>query len=126
MGAVKSYRDLIVWQCAVDLAVECEAVSRLLPRSHRASLAMQLRRSAGSVPANIAEGNGRLTRADYLRHLSIANGSLMELETHLRMIERMRLVPAADVLRATELSSRVGRLLNGLIRALRASRKDSK
>jgi four helix bundle protein len=117
-----AFRQLKAWQRAVDLVVECDAIVGLLPRTHRATLGVQIRRAAASVPANIAEGNGRRTRADYLRHLSIANGSLMELETHLIVADRLRLVPAVRIASAMTLSGHAGRLLHGLIRALRASR----
>ena len=88
---------------------------------------MQIRRASASVPANIAEGNGRRTRPDYLRHLSIANGSLLELESHLLLAERLRIVDAARLARAADLSGHVGRMLHGLIRSLtRADLPDSR
>lgn len=120
-----SFQQLRVWQRAVDLAVECDGIVRSLPRAYRGSLGVQLRRAATSVPANIAEGSGRRTRADYLRHLSIANGSLMELETHLFLADRLRLGPADRIASALTLSGHTGRLLHGLIRALRRPRSQA-
>lgn len=80
-----------------------------------------MERAAVSVPANIAEGAGRRSRADFLRHLSIANGSLRELETHLMLAERLRLVPGDEIASALAIASETGRLLAGLLRSLRAS-----
>ena len=80
---IRSYRDLLVWQKEMDLVVESYRIAALLPKSETYGFAIQIQRSAVSVPANIAEGHGRDHLGDYLRHLSIANGSLMELETPL-------------------------------------------
>ena len=117
---VRSYRDLKVWERSVELTVECHALAKRLSRRSAGPLAGQLERAAISIPSNIAEGNGRRTRADYLRHLSVANGSLLELETQLILLERMGLLSTEDLTRATQLASEVGRLLNGLIRKLKS------
>ena len=82
-SAIRTYRDLLVWQKAVDVAVAVLRFSSRLRTPPVYALADQLRRAALSVPANIAEGHGRRSRGDYIRFLSIANGSLRELETHL-------------------------------------------
>jgi len=79
---VKSYRDLQVWQKAMDLVAESYTLSAKLPKTETFGLASQIQRAAVSIPANIAEGHGREHLGDYLHHLSVANGSLMELETH--------------------------------------------
>jgi four helix bundle protein len=118
---VLSYRDLKVWERSVDLTVECHALAKRLSRKSAGALAGQLERAAISIPSNIAEGNGRRTRADYLRHLSVANGSLLELETQLVLLERMELLGSGDLARAFQLASEVGRLLNGLIRKLKST-----
>src|SRR5262249_50090727 len=80
---LQSYRDLKVWQRALDMTVECYRLSRTLPGSEVYGLSSQIRRASVSVPANIAEGHGRKHLGDYLHHPSVARGSLMELETHL-------------------------------------------
>ena len=109
---IRDYRDLIAWQRAMDLAVACERVSGELP-PRAAILATQIRRAAGSVHANIAEGNGRFSRPDYVRFLSIANGSVKELESHLTFAARAYARTAAlDA--ALRLSAEVSRLLTGL------------
>ncbi len=80
---IRSYRDLIVWQKGMDLVVECYRLSKKLPASEQYGLSAQIQRSAASIPANIAEGHARRHTGDYVHHLSMAVGSLAELETHL-------------------------------------------
>ena len=90
MGAeLRSYRDLKVWQRAVDMVEEVYSLSRRLPSEEKFGLTSQLRRAAVSVPANIAEGYARAQRGEYLQHLSIARGSLAEVETLLTLAARL-------------------------------------
>jgi four helix bundle protein len=84
-----NYRELRVWQKAVDLTVEVYRLTESFPKKEIYGISAQARRSAISVAANIAEGHGRLHLGDYIHHLSIARGSIMELETHLLMSERL-------------------------------------
>ena len=93
----KTHRDLIAWQAGMKLLVEAYRVARELPDVERYGLAAQLRRAAVSIPANIAEGFGRSTRGDYLRHLAIASGSLRELQTHLEAIVLLRYLPEDEI-----------------------------
>jgi len=81
--AVLSYRDLQVWQKAMDFVVECYRAAEQFPKTETYGLVIQLQRSAVSVPANIAEGQGRNHTREFINHLSMAYGSLMEVETHL-------------------------------------------
>lgn len=115
---IKSYRDLDVWRLSMDLVVACYQVSALLPTSETYGLRSQLRRAAISIPANIAEGHGRDHLGDYLRHLSIANGSLMELETHLLLSVRLGYLKAERVENIQQSASKIGRMLSGLSRKL--------
>jgi four helix bundle protein len=115
---IRSYRDLKVWQRAMELAVECHVLTRGFPRRNSSGLVAQLERTAGSVPANIAEGCGRRSRADYVRHLAIANGSLLEAETHVILAARLGLIKPSDLTRVLGISAEVGRMLAGLIRRL--------
>ena len=114
----RSYRELLVWQRSMQLAVRCHVLARSLPRGGSAGLAAQIERAPGSVPANIAEGCGRRTRPDYLRHLGIANGSLLELETHVLLAAELKLVTPERLGEVLTMSAEVGRLLAGLIRRL--------
>jgi four helix bundle protein len=112
---IRSYRDLRVWQKGVDLAVESYRAARRLPRSEVYGLSIQIQRAAVSIPANIAEGHGRDHLGDYLHHLSIANGSLMELETHLLVASRLTHLRSSDIEPVLLRSAEVGRMLNGLV-----------
>ena len=81
MAEIRTYRDLIVWQKSMALVTDVYRVTRVFPKNEQYGLTSQLRRCAVSIPSNIAEGYGRRASNDYLRFLSIANGSLFELQT---------------------------------------------
>ena len=115
------HRDLVVWQKAMDLVVECYRISDRFPRSEDFGLRLQLRRASVSVPANIAEGRGRTGVGEYLHHLSIAHGSLKELETHLEISRRLGYLTPEVLADVQGRLDEVGRLLGGLIRKLRAT-----
>jgi len=116
---VKSYRDLLVWQKAVDLVARCYELTKQLPKSETYGLASQMQRAAVSIPANIAEGHGREHLGDYLRHLSIANGSLMELETHFLIAQRLNYLGTPDVEGLLSECGELSRMLSGLTKRLR-------
>ncbi len=120
---VSSYRDLVAWQEAVELAVECYRVTRAFPREEIYGLTSQIRRAATSIAANIAEGNGRNNAGDYAQFLRIAQGSLKELETHLIIARRVELLPDDLERDLLERSDRLGRLLRGLLRAIERRRR---
>ena len=122
--AIRHYRDLEVWQKAMDLVEQVYRVAKVLPPEERYGLTSQIQRAAVSIPANIAEGHGRLHRGDYVHHLSMARGSLAELETHLTLAVRLDLLNRQAVLPIWDLCQGVGQLLNALIAALR--RKEPK
>lgn len=117
---INSYRDLKVWAKAMDLVVESYRVANLLPKSEAYGLVSQIQRAATSIPANIAEGHGREHLGDYLRHLSIANGSLMELETHFLVAGRLAYLRADDLVPLLAQTAEVGRMLAGLTKKLKA------
>jgi four helix bundle protein len=116
---IQSYRDLLVWQKAMDLVVDCYRFVSDLPKNEMYGLISQTQRAAVSISANIAEGHGRDHLGEYLRHLSIANGSLMELETHLLLIGRLGYRPENDAERLLAQCSEVGKMLAGLSKSLR-------
>jgi four helix bundle protein len=120
--AIRSYRDLMVWQKSIDLVVESYRVSKALPKTETYGLVTQMQRAAVSVPANIAEGQGRKHLAEYLHHLSIARGSLLELETHLIISLRLGYVRETDIEDALKMSDEVSRMISGLSSKLRAAR----
>lgn len=116
--AFQSFRDLEVWQVGMELAERVYAIARTLPKEETFGLGAQLRRSAVSVPSNIAEGWGRDNPGDYSRFLRIANGSLKELETQLDLAARLGLVDNALIEPAAHLADRLGRMLRSLIRTI--------
>lgn len=116
--ATGDFRDLIVWQRAQSLVRECYGVARRLPAEERFELASQIRRAATSVPANIAEGHARPTRADYLRFLGIAHASVKELDSHLLTVEGLGYVTREEIATALALSDEVSRMLRAMRRSL--------
>ncbi len=119
---ITSYRDLVVWARAMDIVVVCYKLSKQIPQSELYGLIGQIRRAAVSIPANIAEGHGRGTLGEYIQHLSIANGSLKELETHLLIAGRLRFVRNDEIIPALESCSEIGRMLASLIHKLRQNK----
>jgi four helix bundle protein len=111
---IRSYRDLEVWNVAMDLAAWCYGATRQFPREEMFGLTSQIRRAASSIPANIAEGHGRNSTREFLRHLSIARGSLMELETHVLLAVRVNRMEPTESKPLLELAERVGRMLYNL------------
>jgi four helix bundle protein len=118
--AIRSYRDLQVWQRAMDLVVESCKIVNLLPKNEVYSLATQIQRAAVSIPANIAEGHGREHLGDHLHHLSCANGSLMELETHFLIARRLSYITETQLQVVLDNAAELGRMLAGLISKLKA------
>ncbi|MGH9933345.1 MAG: four helix bundle protein [Pyrinomonadaceae bacterium] len=112
---VKTYQELIVWQKAMDLAEAVYKASRSFPREEIYGLTSQLRRAAVSIPANITEGQGRRTTPDFLRHLSIADGSLLEPETQILIVTRLGYLAQGMCHDFMNMAAEVGRLLNGLM-----------
>lgn len=115
---VKTYQQLIVWQKAMDLVEEVYRLSRTFPREETYGLTSQLRRAAVSIPSNIAEGQGRRTTADFQRHLSIAYGSLLEVETQMLIATRLSYLGQGKSHAVMHMTAEVGRLLNGLMTSL--------
>ena len=113
----KGYRQLIAWQKAMDLV---EAVYELdFPSQERFGLESQVRRAVISVPSNIAEGQGRESTNEFSRFLTIAYGSLMEVETQVMIARRLRYISADTENDLLAKSAEVGRLINGLLKMLK-------
>jgi four helix bundle protein len=111
-------RELKVWQRAMDLMLESFRLARTLPREARFELGSQIRRAAVSIPANIAEGNARPHRKEYLRFLAIARGSQSELGTLFECALRVGYLTEADLATAEEIMDHVGRMMTRLVAAL--------
>ena len=117
MSDITSFRDLVAWQKAMDLAdIICEITERF-PGRERFGLAYQMRKASVSVPSNIAEGSRRRT-SEYLHHLRIALGSHWELDTQCELATRRKYITPADQRRVVSLLCDVGRLTHGLLRSL--------
>ena len=115
MSEVRSHRDLLVWQRAMDVAVSTYELTKRYPRDELFGLTSQSRRAAASVAANIAEGYGRATKQAYVNFLRIARGSLKELETDLALAERVGLAPSQTPRDLLDQTDELGRMLHGLI-----------
>ena len=117
---IRAYNDLEVWQKAIDLVVLVYDVTQTFPPDERFGLTNQVRRAAVSIPANIAEGQGRKHTAEFSHFLAIARGSLLETETHFAIALRLTYVTPEQFQSISAMTQATGRLLNGLIRALAA------
>ena len=118
---IQSYRDLTAWRKSVELVVEIYRVSRAMPEEERFGLVPQTRCAAVSIAANIAEGHGSSHKKTFLRHLTIARGSLMETECLLELAVRLEMVKEHDLGVARIWCDDVSRLLTSLIRAISRS-----
>jgi four helix bundle protein len=115
---IQSYRDLRVWQEAVNLVETCYHLTKTFPKEEIYGITSQIRRASVSIPANIAEGYGRKTRGEYIQFLYMAQGSLKELETHLLISERVEIAATDSIHSILNQCESVGRLLLALIRSL--------
>jgi four helix bundle protein len=116
--SIRSHRDLHVWQKAVRLVEEVYRLTSCFPTDERYGLTSQTRRAAVSIAGNIAEGHGRDHLGDYLHHLSMANGSVAELESHLLIAHTLSFVHEIDLKPALRLCDDISRMLSGLSSAL--------
>ncbi len=118
-GDVRSHRDLKVWQLGMELAEAVYEITKSFPREETYGITSQLRRATSSIPANIAEGNGRDSSKEYLRHLSIAVGSLCEVETFLLLAIRLHYVTENQTRTFFDMLEEEGRMLRGLQASIR-------
>ena len=112
------YSELLVWQKSVTLVVAVYKLTKAFPADEKFGLAAQVQRAAVSIPANIAEGHGRKSTKAYLNHVSIANGSLMELETLLHIAARLEYLDDEQLVEALRRTGEIGKMLSGLSRSL--------
>jgi len=115
---VRNYRDLLVWQKAMELVTEIYQHTKSFPNEERYGLTLQLRRSSVSLPSNMAEGYGRNSTQDYIRFLRIANGSLFELQTQLEIARNLEFLSEECFSLLFELSREIERMLSSLIRKI--------
>ena len=120
MAEIRSYRDLIAWQKAMDLSAAVYEVTRDWPREELYGLTSQARRAAVSIAANIAEGYGRESSGAYLNFLRIARGSLRELETLLLVAQRVGVNSEENATALLAQTDQLGRIMFGLIKKVEA------
>ena len=114
----RNYTDLVAWQKPMDLVESLYAIAKEFPKEERFGLTSQLRRAAVSIPANIAEGQGRNSRGDFRRFLSMSYGSLREVETHIHIAARLGYIDFRQKDTIVSQCAEVGRLVNGLSNSL--------
>ncbi len=117
-GEVRHYRDLLVWQKALTWVELVYTATREWPSDERFGLISQVRRACVSVPSNIAEGCARCSTPEFLRFLSIARGSLAEVETQLIIAQRLTYLEDAALTRLLDSADEISRMLSGLISKL--------
>ena len=117
-GQIRGYRDLIVWQEAMEIAEQVYLLTRSFPREEAYGMTSQMRRCAASIPANIAEGFGRAQRKSFIQFLRVAQGSLKELESHAQLSCRVALLSEADLNDLMCQCERLGKRLVRFVRTL--------
>ena len=116
---ISSYRDLDVWRRSMDLVEHCYRATASFPRAEEFGLRAQLRRACVSVPSNIAERHGRSTTGEYLQHLSVAHGSLMEVETQLQISGRLGYLEPGAVTALLGETGQIGKMIHTIGSRLR-------
>ncbi|OGU54846.1 MAG: four helix bundle protein [Ignavibacteria bacterium RBG_13_36_8] len=119
MGEIKTYRDLIVWQKSMSFVTNIYKLTNEFPKGEMYALTSQIRRSAVSIPSNIAEGYGRNSKPEYVRFLKIAIASLFELQTQLQVAVNLEYFSRESFEEFFELSREIERMLSSLIRKLK-------
>jgi four helix bundle protein len=116
----RSYRDLVAWQKAMKFVTAIYEVTQRFPSEERYGLTNQLRRASVSVPSNIAEGQARFSQKEFHHFLSMARGSLVEIETQLLIARNLKYIQPekAEILLAA--ADELGRILNGLIASIKS------
>ncbi len=115
---IKSYEDLIAWQKSMDLAEKVYRVTEVFPDREKYGLVSQLRRAAISVPSNIAEGQGRFSTGEFKQFLGHARGSLYEVQTQLRLANRLGYLKDKELRALLEFSFEIGKIIHGLLASL--------
>jgi len=120
---IRSFRDLVAWQKAMLLVTEIYRVTRRFPSEEMFGLVSQMRRAAVAIPSNIAEGQARASTGEFRQFLGHARGSLAELETQIQIAKNLNYLSEAQTSALSETAMEVGRILNGLIAALKKSNR---
>jgi len=115
---ISTYKDLIVWQKAIELVSDVYSITKLFPAEEKFGIVSQLNRAAVSIPANIAEGWGRESSKNYLQFLRISRGSLMETETLLVISKNLNYIDDENFRMISEKLDETGKILQGLIKGV--------
>ena len=115
---IHSYKDLIVWQKSVDLTIKIYRVTKLFPKSEQYGLVSQMRRAAVSIPSNISEGRSRVSKKNFAQFLTIAHGSVSELETQIEISKRLIFIKEDDIEKINGLINEIKAMLGSMIRKL--------
>ncbi|MCS7216038.1 MAG: four helix bundle protein [Thermodesulfovibrio sp.] len=115
---IQSYQDLQVWKKGIELTEKIYQVCKSFPQEEKYALTSQIQKSAISIPANIAEGWGRNSKKEYIQFLSIARGSVYELETHLIIAQKIGYIQEALLKELLQMTESLGKMLLSLIRSL--------
>lgn len=124
MTTIKTFRDLKVWQQAIQYAVQVYEFTSQFPGDERFGLTLQVRKSSASVSANIAEGYGRGSRQDYIRFLKIVRGSLYESDSQLHLARELGFMSAETIEPVRATLGHCERALAGLLRSLESGSKE--
>ncbi|OGK13201.1 hypothetical protein A3A93_02425 [Candidatus Roizmanbacteria bacterium RIFCSPLOWO2_01_FULL_38_12] len=112
---INTYKDLTVWQRAIELVEEVYKVSNKFPKEEIYGLTSQMKRASISIPSNIAEGRRRRTKADYFRFLIIAYSSGAELETQIEIAKRLKFIDSSNYSKLDNLLDEVMKMLNKML-----------
>lgn len=117
---IYSHKDLVVWQKGIDLAIVIYNLTSKFPSEEKFGLTSQMRRSAVSIPSNIAEGRGRRSRKDFVQFLYMSVGSLCELETQIEIAKDLRFIKEVEYNDCVASLKEIGRMLASMIEKLKA------
>ena len=115
----RSYQDLFAWKKAIELVTKIYEATKAFPKEELYGLTSQIRRAAVSIPSNIAEGQGRLTKGEFQQFLGHARGSLLEVETQIVIALNLHYLTQEQTDELFDISAEVGRVLNGVLRSIR-------
>jgi four helix bundle protein len=116
---MSDYKKLLVWQKAIELTKEIYRLTKLLPEDEKYGLSSQMRRSAVSIPSNIAEGHNRGSDKDFIHFLKIAQGSKAEIETQLIICEQLLYLNNDDIKLCLSFCTEIDKMINSLVKKAR-------
>jgi len=119
---IKSYRDLVVWQKAMELVVMCYKLTEKLPKTETYGLSSKIQNTSSSIPSYIADGHSRETTSEFLGRLSSVVGLVAALETQLLLVEMLGFLPNSNVQPVLDKCADIGKMTHGLMRSLRSGR----